>query len=54
MPPVFLFNRKSIKIIIILLTLILVWWYYRTTLSVTISNEIDNYLNFRFMWDVVN
>lgn len=54
LPPVLSFNRRSIKILVMLLTLVLVWWYYRTTLSVTISNEVDNYLNFRFFWDVVN
>lgn len=54
LPPVLLFNKRSIKILVMLLTLILIWWYYRTTLSVTISNEVDNYLNFRFMWDVVS
>lgn len=54
LPPVLAFNKRSIKILVLLLTVVLIWWYYRTTLGVTISNEVDNYLNFRFMWDVVN
>lgn len=47
------FSRESKRIFIGLLTLILIWYYYRTSLSAQISNEVDNYLNFRFMWDVV-
>ena len=27
-------------------------YYYRTTLSVTIEYEVDNYLNYRFSWEV--
>lgn len=46
------FDPKSIALIILVLMIILIWWYQRTTLGVDISSEVDNYLNFRFMWDV--
>lgn len=46
------FDRKSLQILTIFLTAVLIWYYYYTCLSVTISNPVDDYLNFRFMWDV--
>lgn len=54
MPAIVLFNEKSIKLLIVLLVVILIWYYDYTCLGVTISNSVDNYLNFRFMWDVAN
>lgn len=47
------FNERSLKIISMMLAVCLIWYYYQTCLSQTISNDVDNYLNFRFMWDVV-
>ena len=52
--PILFFDQKSIKLLVVLLTLVLLWWYHRTMLGASISNEVDNYLNYRFMWDVVN
>lgn len=54
MPPLLTFNARSVKMLVLLLTVVLLWWYYQTTLGVTISYDVDNYLNFRFMWDVAN
>ena len=52
-PALVAFSRGSKRIFIGLLTVILIWYYYRASLSAQISYEVDNYLNFRFMWDVV-
>lgn len=49
---IFPFNRRSLEVIAILMAVYLVWYYNRTCLSSTISYEVDNYLNYRFMWDV--
>lgn len=46
------FNTRSIKVFIAILTVILVWYYYYTCLGTTIAYEVDNYLNYRFMWSV--
>ena len=51
-PPMFPFNRRSRKILAACIALILIWWYDTTMLGHTISYEVDNYLNYRFMWDV--
>lgn len=48
------FNRRSRTLLAAMLMVVLIWWYWRTNLGITISYEVDNYLNFRFMWDVVN
>ena len=47
------FSEPSKRIFIGLMALILIWYYYRTNLMAQITSEVDNYLNFRFMWDVV-
>ena len=52
-PPLLPFNKKSIRLFVIVLTVILIWWYYKTCIGVTIENTVDNYTNFRFMWDVI-
>ena len=51
--PLLDFNRRSINILAGCLVIILIWWYWRTLLGLTITYEPDNYLNYRFMWDVV-
>lgn len=51
---ILLFNERSMKLIVSCVVLILIWWYWKTQLGLTITYETDNYLNFRFMWDVVN
>ena len=52
--PILQFNSKSIRLIVLFVTLILIWWYWKTQLGITITYETDNYLNFRFMWDVAS
>lgn len=46
------FNDRSISFLIIMLTVVLLWYYQYTCLGTTIANPVDDYLNFRFMWDV--
>lgn len=46
------FNDRSITLLVMVLTVLLLWYYQYTCLGVTIANPVDDYLNFRFMWDV--
>lgn len=46
------FNNRSIRLLVIILTMLLLWYYYYTCLGQTIEYSVDDYLNFRFMWDV--
>lgn len=50
--PVLAFNRRSMDFFVVCLVLVLIWWYDTTCLGHTISNQTDNYLNYRFMWEV--
>ena len=50
--PILSFNQRSIRLLVIMLTVILIWWYNTTCIGVTITNPVDDYTNFRFMWDV--
>lgn len=52
MPPVLAFNLRSRKVLAACLVLVLIWWYDTTMLGHTISYQTDNYLNYRFMWEV--
>ena len=47
-----LFNEKSMVFLTIMLTIVLLCYYQYTCLGTTIANPVDDYLNFRFMWDV--
>lgn len=46
------FNDRSITFLVIVLTVALLGYYQYTCLGVPIANPVDDYLNFRFMWDV--
>ena len=48
----FRFNDRSLQLITALMAVYLIWFYDYTCLGLTISYEVDNYLNYRFMWDV--
>ena len=52
--PLLPFNRRSTALIVFFLVIALLWWYHYSNLGQTITNEVDNYLNFRFMWDVAS
>ena len=45
------FNQRSIKVLVLMLTLILLWWYNYTCLGTT-QSAVDDFTNFRFMWEV--
>lgn len=46
------FNKRSITFLVMVLTVVLLWYYQYTCLGVPITNPVDDYLNYRFMWDV--
>jgi len=46
------FNRRSLRLLAGLLVVFVIWFYYTYNINITIASEVDNYLNFRFMWDV--
>lgn len=48
----FPFNKRSLAIIAFAMAAYLVWYYNRTTLSQTFEYAVDDYLNYRSMWDV--
>lgn len=50
--PVFPFNERSLKALSILLAAFVIWFYYTYNINITIEYAVDDYLNFRFMWDV--
>lgn len=49
--PIFPFNQRSLRVIAGFLVLIMIWWYDTTCLGHTTSG-VDDYLNYRFIWDV--
>ena len=49
----FPFNRRSLKALSVLLCVFMLWFYWTYNLNIHIAVEVDNYLNYRFMWDVV-
>lgn len=50
--PLVRFNNRSMQLIVMCLVLIMIWWYDTTCLGHTIGSQTDNYLNYRFLWDV--
>ena len=46
------FNDRSITLLVMILTVTLLWYYQYACLGAQIANPVDDYLNFRFMWDV--
>lgn len=51
-PPIFPFNDRSLLAMALVLCAFLLWFYSKYIIGVTIESEVDNYLNYRFMWDV--
>lgn len=50
----FPFDNQSLALLTLFVSALLFWFYYTYNLNITISVAADNYLDFRFMWDVVN
>lgn len=48
------FNDRSLKIMLAVVVLVLIWFYYTYNIGAEISNAVDDYTNFRFMWDVTS
>lgn len=46
------FNERSLMLFSVLIAIILVWFYYRYYIGVDVSYAVDDYTDFRFMWDV--
>lgn len=51
-PAIILFNKKSMQVFVAVICVMLVWWYHTTCLGTTINNPVDNFLDYRFMWEV--
>lgn len=52
MHPVFPFNRRSMVLMAAVIVAFVLWFYWTYNINITISYEVDNYLNYRSMWDV--
>lgn len=50
--PVLAFNQRSRGILVVVLTVVLIWWYNYTCLGVDNISAVDDYTNYRFMWEV--
>ena len=50
--PPFIFDQDSLNFFVMLLTVILIWFYHVTCLGRTIELKADDYLNYRFNWEV--
>ena len=46
------FNKRSMKVLTAAIVLFMIWFYYTYTINVNVENVVDDYTNFRFMWDV--
>ena len=52
MRAVFPFNRRSMVLIAMVIVAFVLWFYWTYNINITIEYEVDNYLNYRSMWDV--
>jgi hypothetical protein len=52
MQPILPFNRRSMAVLTVLIVVFLLWFYWTFNINITISYSVDNYLNYRSMWDV--
>lgn len=50
---VFPFNRRSMALIASVIVVFVLWFYWTYNINITIDYEVDNYLNYRSMWDVI-
>ena len=53
MHAVFPFNQRSMVLISAVIVAFVLWFYWTYNINITIEYEIDNYLNYRSMWDVI-
>ena len=52
MQPMLRFNARSKHLLAILVVIFAIWFYYTCNINVNISYSVDDYLNYRFLWDV--
>ena len=50
--PIIPFNTRSKHILAGIVCIFVIWFYYTYSINVNISVAVDDYTNFRFMWDV--
>lgn len=50
--PIVRFNRRSRTLLAALIAVFIIWFYYTYNINITIAYSVDDYLNYRFMWDV--
>ncbi|MBR7179887.1 MAG: EpsG family protein [Oscillospiraceae bacterium] len=53
MGAVFPFNRRSAAFLAVFVAVFVLWFYWTYNINITIEYEVDNYLNYRSMWDVI-
>ena len=53
MRPAFPFNRRSSIALATIIVVFILWFYWTYSINVAIEYEVDNYLNYRSMWDVI-
>lgn len=51
--PVLPFNRRSMALLAAVIVAFALWFYWTYNINITIDYEVDNYLNYRSMWDVI-
>lgn len=52
MERIFPFNKRSLVLMGAVITVFVLWFYWTYNINITSSYEVDNYLNYRSMWDV--
>ena len=53
MRPFLPFNARSLKLLSFFVCAFMLWFYWTYNINITIDYAVDDYLNFRFMWDVL-
>ena len=52
MRPWFPFNQRSMMLITAVIVVFMIWFYYTYNININVGNQVNDYTNFRFMWDV--
>ena len=46
------FNKRSMKLLTAMIAVFMIWFYWKYSIGVDVAYSVDDYTNFRFMWDV--
>lgn len=49
---IFELDEKTLNVCIAVVSVVLIWFYYTYNIGVDIAYSVDDYTNYRFMWDV--